>query len=337
MSNGSNLSLGRVMGVKSQPRGLDENDAKLLGTIFSGAVSAGDKTKAGGGYMGLSKPGGTGEFRSVKFLTHWYERGAKTDSQLMKAIHGYALSGDAAFAASEQLERSLRMMAEKVGAGKTVNNLINGYKKTANYNGRSLLSRKIVFQVATAINEKSSRQHGSVVVVDNVAAQSSKHVSTSVKTMKVDDETQYSDSYEEILQKGFKPGKKFLSELDAELSGKRTGKNADEVRSCVEKILWGVNRLLEGVSKKSLTVKKLKGFLSASIKEACESGNDLKDLICGKLEVFLQKNYPGKDVCLPGLTISSVSKLLKLLEPAMVRGANAQLAEKSRVGSGRNN
>ena len=41
MNIGSNLSLGPVMGAGSQRKGLNKADARLPGTIFSGAVSSG--------------------------------------------------------------------------------------------------------------------------------------------------------------------------------------------------------------------------------------------------------------------------------------------------------
>ena len=266
-----NSNVGMHFADATQPKGLNEDDTKLLGTIFSGAVSSGDRTKAGRGYMGLTRDAkGLGlDFRSVKFMTHWYERGVLTDSQIMKSVSGCNLAGEAAFEASEQLEHILRTMAEKVGAGRTVDAMLGEYKRTASHNARSLLSRKIVFQVATVVNDNSARLGGRRVDVANVATSSSKFVNTSVKALDVSGDTLYSDMYGRTIS-GFRASRMFVDDVVAQLVNTRDGQVDRDLRDCVDRVLAAVRAVFPN-SDVRFTVEDLKAVVAETLKRDCES------------------------------------------------------------------
>ena len=150
----------------AKPTILNEEDRKLLKTIFAGAVSSGSSKRdsSGGGYMGLSMDGR--KIRSVKFLTHVTERGWHHDSTIMEGVSKWARA-DEAFKSSDRLEFALIKLAEKVGADSVVRKLIKNYKSRANNSqGKSLLSREVVFNAVNAINDSASKAGGSVNLKD---------------------------------------------------------------------------------------------------------------------------------------------------------------------------
>lgn len=321
--------------VVLRPTGLNKNDAKLLKTIFSGAVSSGDKTKAGDGYMGLAldvwnngKPVENAALHSVKFMTHWYERGTKTDSQIMQSVKSNRIAGEAAFIASEQLEHSLRTMAEKVGVDKTVDALLTDYKQKSSYESRTLLSRKIVFQVATIINNESARLKGKSVKVANVATKSSFFVNTRVTALNVDGDTVYNDEYENILR-GFKPGKKFLARVAAALDTKAYGVTADAIRSCVKDL----KNNFSGLTDRTLTTEKLKALLVESIEEYCRlKGKSYREtspeyILYEKVRGLVRKVRKQPEFLPPAGLSQKVGSLLNNLKPVIVSAAIAQRAE----------
>ena len=173
--------------------GLGAADQKLLKTIFGGALLSAGRAKAGHGYMGLTVDGRS-KAVPVKFLTHVSERGWKTDSKIMKEnLRGD--SGAKALAASDDLERELMRMAEKVGAGKTVRDLIDGYRRHADTpQQRALLSRKIVFSAASAINKKlNPRAQINVKNVTVADKPDDTTIATAENRMKANKLSRYSD------------------------------------------------------------------------------------------------------------------------------------------------
>ena len=146
--------------------GLTDSDVSLLTTIAGGAVRSDDTSKCGHGYMILTVSDGA--LVPVKLLTHYGERGAKTDRQIMKDIasrnecHASRAmrEGELAFAATRELETILLRLAAKVGTGTkgSVKRLLDGWRAKSAYKGQTLLSRDVVLQAVRIISEGSARK-----------------------------------------------------------------------------------------------------------------------------------------------------------------------------------
>ena len=143
-------------------KGLADSDKDLLKTIAKGAVLPDDPTKSGHGYMGLTISDGA--LVPQKFLTHYGERGAKSDRSIMKEVakknelglKDGTSEGELAFASSGLLETVLLKLAAKVGSGtrQDVENLFSDWRGKSAYEGRTLLSRDVVLKAAKLIAEQ---------------------------------------------------------------------------------------------------------------------------------------------------------------------------------------
>ena len=137
--------------------GLDQYSAQqrkeLLTQIAGFAASSSNKSKSGGGYMGLVKKAGGG-MMPIKFLTRYKERGAHYDRTIVENC----LNEDnkVFFTASETLERILLDLAAKAGdaAKKEVQDMLSDWRTKSGCGGKTLLSRNVVFKAVKAINNE---------------------------------------------------------------------------------------------------------------------------------------------------------------------------------------
>ena len=216
---------------------LGQADTELLKTIFSGALLKNGRAKAGHGYMGLTV-NGEGKAVPVKFLTHVSERGWKTDSKIMKEN----LTGDSgakALKSSDDLENELMRMAEKVGADKTVKDLIDGYRRHADSTQqRALLSRKIVFSAASAINKKlQENERLNVKTVAITEKPDDTTVATAANPMKTNKQLLYRDR--DLLTRFVKTGGMTDEFVDEFVESYKNDQNVDRLISSLSTCVWG--------------------------------------------------------------------------------------------------
>lgn len=132
--------------------GLADNAEERLKTIYKATLDpTSGKIEAGHGYMGVYTDA-EGQFHTVKWMTHFRERGFSNHWNMKRMK---AAQGDAAFLASKALETELLDLARTLAPDsvRRVTAILRNYtgRSRNQYDGRSLLSRAVVYSAVRAI------------------------------------------------------------------------------------------------------------------------------------------------------------------------------------------
>ena len=132
--------------------GLADNAEERLKTIYKATLDpTSGKIEAGHGYMGVYTDA-EGQFHTVKWMTHFRERGFSNHWNMKRMK---AAQGDAAFLASKALETELLDLARTLAPAsvRRVTAILRNYtgRSRNQYDGRSLLSRAVVYSAVRAI------------------------------------------------------------------------------------------------------------------------------------------------------------------------------------------